>query len=351
MSTLEHPPLTVAQQAETVRWSIPLALFACVLLAFFDKVSIAALFSDVQFQQAMGLSFDTTRLGLLMSAFLLSYGFSSMLLSGLGDRINPQRLLVSMMLLWCLLMVAMGFCHSYRTMLGLRIALGVAEGPLFPLAFAVVRNNFPQHLQARATMLWLLGTPIGAAIGFPLSLFILGHFGWQSTFWFMALLTLPVVGWICLALRNIRRGMTATRSNAQPRKAARAVLYRNGHFWLICLFNITYLTYLWGINGWLPSYLVEGRGIHLRDVGWLSSLPFIAMLAGEGLGAWLSDRADRRALACFISLGGAAIGLLAVLHLQQQGGGDCCHELQHIYVGRGGAEYLCPAGKSHATQR
>ncbi|WP_426766229.1 MFS transporter [Erwinia aphidicola] len=320
MSTLEHPPLTVAQQAETVRWSIPLALFACVLLAFFDKVSIAALFSDVQFQQAMGLSFDTTRLGLLMSAFLLSYGFSSMLLSGLGDRINPQRLLVGMMLLWCLLMVAMGFCHSYRTMLGLRIALGVAEGPLFPLAFAVVRNNFPQHLQARATMLWLLGTPIGAAIGFPLSLFILGHFGWQSTFWFMALLTLPVVGWICLALRNIRRGMTATRSNAQPRKAARAVLYRNGHFWLICLFNITYLTYLWGINGWLPSYLVEGRGIHLRDVGWLSSLPFIAMLAGEGLGSWLSDRADRRALACFISLGGAAIGLLAVLHLQQQGG-------------------------------
>lgn len=33
--------------------------------------------SDSHFQQAMGIDFDTTRLGILMSAFLLSYGFSS----------------------------------------------------------------------------------------------------------------------------------------------------------------------------------------------------------------------------------------------------------------------------------
>lgn len=304
---------------ETVRWSIPLALFACVLLAFFDKVSIAALFSDPAFQQAMGLSFDTTRLGLLMSAFLLSYGCSSVLLSGLGDRIKPLRLLTGMMVLWCLLMIAMGFCHSYRTMLLLRVALGVAEGPLFPLAFAVIRHNFPQHLHARATMLWLLGTPLGAAIGFPLSLYLLTHFGWQSSFWFMALLTLPVLGWVVLALRHVRLASPVLTASRQPQRTARRQLYCNGHFWIICLFNIAFLTYLWGINGWLPSYLVEGRGIHLNDVGWLSSLPFIGMLLGEVSGAWISDRVDRRALACFISLGGAALGLLAVLHLHQTG--------------------------------
>lgn len=54
---------------KAVRWAIPLSLLACVLLAFFDKISIAALFSDSHFQQAMGIGFDTTRLGILMSAF------------------------------------------------------------------------------------------------------------------------------------------------------------------------------------------------------------------------------------------------------------------------------------------
>jgi hypothetical protein len=111
-----------------VRWAIPLSLLACVLLAFFDKISIAALFSDSHFQQAMGIDFDTTRLGILMSAFLLSYGFSSVFLSGLGDKIAPLRLLTGMMAIWCVLMVAMGFTHNYTLMIVLRILLGWRRG-------------------------------------------------------------------------------------------------------------------------------------------------------------------------------------------------------------------------------
>ena len=304
--------------SEPVRWSIPLALFACVLLAFFDKVSIATLFSDSAFQRAMGLGFDTTPLGLLMSAFLFSYGCSSLLLSGLGDRIEPLRLLTGLLVLWCVLMVAMGLSHSYRTLLLLRIALGVAEGPLFAVAFVVVRHNFPRHLQARATMLWLLGTPLGAAIGFPLSLFVLSHYGWQGTFFCMAFLTLPVLLIVRLALRGLQRGASPQQAIVSQR-AARARLFRSLSFWQVCLTNIAFLTYLWGINGWLPSYLIEGKGFDLRHHGWISSLPFIAMLFGEGLGAWISDRHDRRALVCLVSLAGAAAGLLAVLLSQQIG--------------------------------
>lgn len=76
---------------EKINWLIPIGLFSCVLLAFFDKISIAALFSDEKFQQALGIDFDPTRLGLLMSAFLFAYGVSSMLLSGIGDRFHPTK--------------------------------------------------------------------------------------------------------------------------------------------------------------------------------------------------------------------------------------------------------------------
>lgn len=298
MTTLETNTAPVEASGEgtrtpekAVRWAIPLSLLACVLLAFFDKISIAALFSDTHFQQAMGIDFDTTRLGILMSAFLLSYGFSSVFLSGLGDKIAPLRLLTGMMAVWCVLMVAMGFTHNYTLMIVLRILLGVAEGPLFPLAFAIVRHNFPQHLQARATMLWLLGTPVGAAIGFPLSLWLLNTFGWQSTFFVMAMLTVPVLIFVRIGLRGIRLEAKPGTSQASQdeRRAARRELFVSPHFWIICIFNIAFLTYLWGINGWLPGYLIKGKGIHLEHAGWLSSMPFIAMLAGEVIGAWLSD--------------------------------------------------------------
>ncbi|WP_058913819.1 MFS transporter [Entomohabitans teleogrylli] len=316
------PTETTQPQAQPVRWSVPLALFACVLLAFFDKISIAALFSDAGFQQALGIDFDPTRLGLLMTAFLLSYGLSSTLLSGIGDRISPKKLLLAMMGIWCLLMIMMGFTHSYHGMMTLRILLGIAEGPLFPLAFSIIRHAFPQHLQARATMLWLLGTPIGAAVGFPVTLYILSHVGWQATFFAMAAMTVPVMLWVWFGLRHMRppraAAMPAPAQRAgmqRQRRQERRELLRQPHFWLICLFNVTFLTYLWGMNGWLPSYLIAGKGIHLEHASYLSSLPFIAMLLGEVLGAWYADRLNWRALSCFVSMCGAGAGLLLVLYL------------------------------------
>ncbi len=55
-----------------------------------------------------------------------------------------------------------------------------------------------------------------------------------------------------------------------------------------------------GINGWLPGYLIKGKGIHLEHAGWLSSMPFIAMLLGEIIGAGCPT-ASIGAAACFIS--------------------------------------------------
>lgn len=302
---------------QRVRWSVPIALFACVLLAFFDKISIAALFSDSEFQQALGIGFDPARLGLLMSAFLFSYGISSMLLSGIGDRLNPVKVLIGMMVVWGVLMVLMGMVRSYHAMMTLRILLGIAEGPLLPMAYAIIRQAFPPQLQARATMLWLLGTPLGAALGFPVTLYILNTFDWQATFFFMAFLTLPVMLLVLFGMRhlNVARPAAATKPAVSERQQHRRELLRSrtlddlpvqhrlpdlpvGHERLVAE---------------LPD---QGKGIHLEHAGYLSSLPFIAMLLGEVLGAWLSDKLDRRALACFLSLCGAGLGLAVVLHLQ-----------------------------------
>ncbi|WP_306824281.1 trehalase family glycosidase, partial [Klebsiella pneumoniae] len=41
----------------------------------------------------------------------------------------PLRLLTGMMVVWCILMVIMGFTHNYALMVTLRILLGIAEGP------------------------------------------------------------------------------------------------------------------------------------------------------------------------------------------------------------------------------
>lgn len=309
------------------RWSVPLVLMCCVVLAFFDKISIAVLFSDPQFQSDLGIGRDPQLMGALMTSFLLAYGLSSALLGFVGDLVSPRRCLVWLMLSWAVLMALMGLTNSYQSMLWLRVALGVAEGPLFALAYAIVKQSYPPRQQARATMLWLLGTPIGAALGFPITAYILGHFGWRASFFALAALTFGVIALVLLVLRGAAKGGGAAphATGAAPAGTAAAshrrallALFGNGRFWAVCLFNVAFLTYLWGLNSWLPTYLHDGKGIDLKSVGIYASLPFIGMLIGEVVGSIVSDRFDKRALQCLVSLACAGLGLFAVLMIQSR---------------------------------
>ncbi|EKB17544.1 MULTISPECIES: MFS transporter [Aeromonas] len=304
------------------QWSISVVLMVCVVLAFFDKISIAVLFSDPVFQNAMGIGADKTRLGWLMSSFLLAYGLSSVCLSFIGDIINPRTCLLTGVASWGILMAMMGMATSYEQLLVLRVLLGIAEGPLFALAYSIVKQCYNSGQQARASTMFLLGTPIGAALGFPITAFILHRYGWQMTFFVMAGLTLATLMVVYWGLKGV--SLNSGSADGSPKKRVTWLqhfhnsqqLCKSPSFWALCLFNAALLTYLWGVNGWLPSYLIEEKGVDLASFGALSSLPFIAMLFGEIAGAFLSDKTGKRAVQVFagLFLAGCALYLVLQLH-------------------------------------
>lgn len=76
------------------------------------------------------------------------------------------------------------------------------------------------------------------------------------------------------------------------------------------------MSYLWGLNSWVPSYLMENKGFDLKQFGMLASLPFIAMLVGEILGAFYSDRSGNRAGQVFAGLmfAGFTMYLMVLVH-------------------------------------
>jgi len=45
----------------------------------------------------------------------------------------------------------------------------------------------------------------------------------------------------------------------------------------------------WGFSSWLPSFLVQARGLSLTQLGIAASLPYFAGTIGWVLGGWLSD--------------------------------------------------------------
>ena len=225
----------------------------------------------------------------------------------LGDIFNPKKMLFWSVTSWGLLMLCMGFTTSYSGMLILRVLLGLAEGPLFALAYTIVKQTYTDRQQARASTMFLLGTPIGAFLGSQLR-----QPFWHTTtgipLFVMAALTLIAILSIVFGLRNLQLKKTvelegeSKRTNFKGHIANTKVLVSNSAFWLVCLFNIALMTYLWGLNSWVPSYLMQDKGFNLKEFGVYSSFPFIAMLIGEVVGAFLSDKLGRRAIQVFSGL-------------------------------------------------
>jgi sugar phosphate permease len=304
---------TERHAASPWRWVTVLVLFAVVVTGFFDRISIAVLFTDHDFNAALGTAFQPATLGLLMTGFLLSYAVSSILLSFVGDLWGPRRAMGLAAGLWGIMMMLMGACSSYSAMMAYRVVLGLSEGPQFSLVSKTVQRWFPPREQARANAIWMVGSPIGSAIGFPLTFWLVSHFGWRASFYVLGALSLTVVMPLVFAVIRDRppHETPAPQQRSAPAHRFRRedvfVLVRDHRVWLLTVYGCGLLTYLWGLNSWLPTYLERSRHFDLHQLGIYSSLPFVLMFVGEVASGFISDRTGRRAILSIVGLLGAGI--------------------------------------------
>lgn len=310
---------SVVPRVSRRRWLIGTVLFLAVLSAFFDRISIAMLFTDTSFQNAMGHGFNAARLGMLMTVFVFAYGVSGVVLGFAGDWIGPKWSLAIGAVIWGASMLMMGLTSSFAAMLFYRTLLGLAEGPQFSMTNALVKQWFPPHEQARANAMWLVGSPLGSAIGFALTINLVAAHGWRSSFYFYSALNLLVILPLVLLFVRDRPDVPVTEEIAQEQKVDTPYLQRvkqfitNWRFWSLTMFNTFGLTYLWGLNSWLPTYLVRYRHFDLHKSGVYAWLPFLTMFFGMALSSWFSDRIGRRAIVSSFAFLFAGISMSLVI--------------------------------------
>ena len=299
------------------RWLVALILLCLVVTGYFDRISVAVLFSNTDFQTAMGIGFNPALLGMLMTAFFIPYGIASLFLSFTGDAFGPRRMLVGGTLIWGTLMLIMGSVSSYAAMLVSRVLLGIAEGPQFAWILKIISRWFPRTEHGRANTIWLAGSPLGSAIGFPLIIALVAAFGWRVAFYMLAAMSIVLMAPLLLLV--VRDWPPSRTTEMEEQKSPRAgnlwqdcgVFLKDRNFWLLTVCDCGELIYLWGLNSWLPTYLQKVRNFDIQHLGFYSSLPFILLFAGVILSGLLSDRFGKKAILIFVGLAGAAILLYA----------------------------------------
>ena len=118
-------------------------LIASAVINYLDRAALSI--ANVEVRHELGL--NATQMGVLLSAFLLSYAFAQLPAGVLVDRVGPRILLDAGLAVWSLAQAATGFVTSFAQFYWARVGLGIGEAPQFPTAARVISNWF--HVKTR----------------------------------------------------------------------------------------------------------------------------------------------------------------------------------------------------------
>ena len=121
-------------------------------------------------------------MGIIFSAFAWTYALAQIPGGMFLDRFGNKLTYALSIFFWSLFTLLQSFTLGLKSLLLLRLGLGVSEAPCFPANSRIVSTWFPQHERARATATYTVGEYIGLAAFSPLLFLILEHHGWRTLF-------------------------------------------------------------------------------------------------------------------------------------------------------------------------
>lgn len=328
-----HPEMP-SERSTHYRFVVAAVLFVTLLIAYLDRVNVSVLVADQHFLQDMDMVGDAVRIGLLNTAFLLTYGIANIVLGRVGERIGAKTAMLIAVAIWVAAMVLGGAATGFAMMIMARILLGIGEGLHWPMQSIIVTHWFPERERAKANAAWLLGLMVGPMIAAPLFVSIIGHWGWRSSFLFLSVLNfLPIILIAILVTTRpeqsrfvgsverayIRQG----KDESEDRKAslfreasadseeAATRFWADYRFWFLTVAYMSSQSIFFGLVAWLPKYLQDVRGFSFNDLGFLASLPYVFGVLFLIIFGYAADRVSRRAPFVVVALTLASVFILS----------------------------------------
>jgi EmrB/QacA subfamily drug resistance transporter len=173
------PPL-VSSPSERQHYGITLAVLALGGLAYALLQSLVApALPEIQHS----LNASESGVTWVLTSYLLSASVATPLLGRLGDIHGKERVLIGVLVALAIGTVISALATSLPVMVAGRVVQG-AGGGIFPLAFAIIRDEFPRERVAGGIGLISAILGIGAGAGIVLAGVIVDNLSYHWLFWF-----------------------------------------------------------------------------------------------------------------------------------------------------------------------
>jgi EmrB/QacA subfamily drug resistance transporter len=124
----------------------------------------------------------------ILTAYLLSAAIMTPILGRVGDMIGKERVFVAALIALAAGCVLAALAPNIGVMIVARVIQGIAGG-MVPVAFGIIRDEFPAEKVAGAVGSLASLTAVGSGLGIVIAGPIVNALGWQYLFWLPMILT------------------------------------------------------------------------------------------------------------------------------------------------------------------
>jgi sugar phosphate permease len=282
------------------RHTVLAVLFVIQIISYMDRMVMSVAIPYI----ATDFHLNSVGMGVVMSAFFLSYSISQIPGGLLADKFGVRRVATIAMLWWSAFTAVTGAATNVTQMLIARFCFGLGEGIYPACSFKTIAVWFSKKERAAATAILLACGALGVALAPILGVKIVALWGWRTVFYslFIPGVLAALLFWMLVPDKNNHNDLTSpdgvggidddghTVAELSPKKISFLKLLKEPNllkcFFILLTFDLAY----WGFSSWLPTYLVKARHFTPDQMGVAASLPPLAGAVGCLLGGWASEK-------------------------------------------------------------
>ncbi|MBW7985096.1 MFS transporter [Enterobacillus tribolii] len=275
------------------RYFILILLFIASMINYIDRAALSILAPYI----TADLNVNKAELGLIFSSFAIGYAVFCFIGGWLSDKYGPRRIFAGAMGLWSLFAGLTCAAFNFVSLFVIRVIFGAAEGPMGSVTNKTIVKWFPAKERARAVGVSFSGNPLGGAVSAPIVAAAALAFGWRLTF-----IGMMLVGFVWVVIWLAATKDSEGKKSDQPAADAPSAVDDAGEpdkklsdylkqpiilFTALAFFAYSYILFFF--MTWFPSYLLDARGLNMRDMSIANVLPWLLGFVGLISGGFISD--------------------------------------------------------------
>lgn len=291
----------------TKREHLLYVLSAATFVIFYQLYMVAPLLPSL----SVFFNVSEQTIGLIIPAYLIPYGISTLFYGLLADKIGTKRIVLASLFVFALLTSLTSFSQSVSQLIVWRLLTGIGASGVVPMALAWTGQSYSYEERGRP-LGWLFGAMAGGmAFGASTGVILESYIGWRMLF--LGASILAVLIWIILWL--VFRNLGDVHTERQKLTLAKVF---NGYKVLFSgrLGRIAYSYVL--LNGIFHAGVFTWLGLYFEKVFGLSGAAIGFAIMGYGLpgfilGPFIGKLADKKGRSKLLPIGLAISALCALI--------------------------------------